>query len=152
MLAGCAINPWPRRFLDRTHPTPTAARYAEVVARPGRRQPDHPTVITVCRQHLVPGLETVAGQERPSAGQQLHHLARPAPHGSVSTSLVARDWQAFATHAPPWALAAAVEPAGRDGGRQRLAMTAPCQQVARQALFGTTYAANPANPAKPRPA
>ena len=35
-----------------------------------------------------------------------------------------RDWQPSPTRAAPLALAAAVEPAGRDGGRLRLAMGA----------------------------
>ncbi|BFI96067.1 MAG: hypothetical protein RSP_15770 [Rhodanobacter sp.] len=118
VLTGTAINSWPRRFLDGSNATPRTAWHPPVVAWPGCRQPDYRgTSSAVSRHHRVPGLKTVADQECPSAGQQLHHLTRPASHGSVSRGLVVRDWRLSATRAAPRALAAAVEPAGRDGGQ-----------------------------------
>ena len=125
VMTGTAINSWPRRFLDGPNATPRTTGHPIVVAWPGCRQPDwRSTSITVRRHHLVPRLEAVTGQERASAGQQVHYLAGLGSHGEASMGFVARGWRLSATRAAPLALAAAVEPAGRAGGRQRL-MAAP---------------------------
>lgn len=125
VLAGTTINAWLRRLLEGPNPTPRTTGHTIVIARPGCRQPDwRSTSIAVRRHHLVPGLEPVAGQERPSAGQQLHHLAGPASHGNLSAGRVAAHWRVPATRAAPRGLTAAIAPAGRAGGRRRL-MAAP---------------------------
>jgi hypothetical protein len=125
VLAGGTVNAWLRRLLEGSNPTPRTTGHPIVIARPGCRQPDwRSTSVAVRRDHLIPGLETVTGQEHPSARQQLHYLAGPASHGNLSTSVVARDWRVSATRAAPLALAAAVGLAGRAGGRRRL-MAAP---------------------------
>lgn len=57
-------------------------------------------------------------------------LALMAGLGKASAGVLARDWQPSATRAAPGGLAAAVEAAGRDGGRRRLAMAATLRQAA----------------------